>query len=296
MKATITQIQRFSVHDGPGIRTTVFMKGCNLRCLWCHNPETLSPKVQLEHFDARCVGCGKCAEVCPSGAASVKEGIYSRIDDNCRLCFTCEKVCVASALTVCGREFTVDEVVDTVLRDRKYYEKSGGGVTFSGGEALLRHEFVFECAKRLSDEGIHVAVETACNLPESVIREAAARFDLFMCDIKAMDSELHRRLTGVHNERILSNIALLASLGARILVRIPVAMTLNGTDENIRATADFMREHGLKNIELLKLHKLASHKYDALGIPMTHPDVPETTDADIERFYSLFGDGFVRGL
>jgi len=296
MKATITQIQRFSVHDGPGIRTTVFFKGCNLRCLWCHNPETLSPKIQLEHFSARCATCGKCAAVCPNHAISICDGVYRKDTSLCASCFECSKVCLTSALTVCGSEYTIDDVCETVLRDRKYYEKSSGGVTFSGGEPLLQSEFVFECVKKLKAEGIHCAVETANNLPESVVLDAISHFDLFMCDIKAMDCELHKKLTGVTNERILHNISLIAGSGKPVLIRVPVAMTLNGTVENLTATADFMRSVGLKNIELLKLHRLGEHKYDALGLPMTHPDVPETTDADIEEFYKIFSDGFIRGF
>jgi len=296
MKALITQIQRFSVHDGPGIRTTVFMKGCNLRCLWCHNPETLDPHVQMQHFASRCAGCGKCAEVCTHGATIVNKGIRVRDESKCVSCFECEKVCVNGALSVCGKEYSPDELCEILLKDRKYYEKSGGGVTFSGGEALLHHEFVFRCADMLKAEGIHCAVETASNLPESVITEAIKHFDLFMCDIKAIDSELHRQLTGVPNERILSNLRLLGRSGARVLVRIPVAMTLNGTDENIRSTAEFMKDAGLTHIELLKLHRLAEHKYDSLTMKYTHPDIPETTDADIERLYGFFGDGFVRGF
>jgi len=296
MDALITQIQRFSVHDGPGIRTTVFMKGCNLRCLWCHNPETLKPSEQMQHFASKCAGCGKCAEACGHGATVVKDGVYSRDLSKCVGCFECEKVCVNMALSLCGKRYSVDELCEILLKDRKYYIKSGGGVTFSGGEALLRPEYVFECADRLRSVGINCAIETAANVPEEVIRESVKHFDIFMCDIKAMDSELHRRITGVPNERILSNLRVLATLSDRILIRIPVAMTLNGTDENIAATAEFMKSAGLKNIELLKLHRLAEHKYDSLSMEYTHPDIPETTDADIERLYKLFDESFVCGM
>ena len=168
-------------------------------------------------------------------------------------------------------EYSVDDLCAVLVKDKKYYEKSGGGVTFSGGEPLLQHEFVFRCAEKLRENGIGSAVETASNVPERVIREAAEHFSHFMCDIKAIDSTLHKSLTGVTNERILENIRILASLDANILVRVPVAMGLNGTEENISATAQFMKENGLYQIELLKLHDLSEHKYNSLGLPITHP-------------------------
>lgn len=290
MQGRITQIQRFSVHDGPGIRTTVFMKGCNLRCIWCHNPETYAGKIELEYFANRCSHCGRCIDACVQGARTLRGELVCRDAARCISCFACEKACLSGALSICGKDYTPEELCDVLRRDVKYYRKSGGGVTFSGGEPLLQSEFVFHCAELLKAEGIDTAVETASNIPENVMKSAMDHFSLFMCDIKAMDPDLHRLLTGVSNERILSNIRLLAQNGARVLVRIPVAMSLNGTEDNIRATAQFMKENGLYNIELLKLHKLSEHKYDALDLEHTHPDVPETTDEDIEHFYGIFAD------
>ncbi|MBE6541793.1 MAG: glycyl-radical enzyme activating protein [Ruminococcaceae bacterium] len=286
----ITQIQRCSVHDGPGIRSTVFLKGCNLRCIWCHNPETYSGKIELQHFAAKCTLCGRCVDACPEHAREIDGGGIIYKNELCSHCFTCERNCLNSALQVCGKEYTVDELCGILVRDKKYYDKSGGGVTFSGGEPLLQHEYVFECARRLQEEGVSSAVETASNVPESVIRESVKHFSHFMCDIKAIDPTLHKSLTGVTNERILDNIRLLASLGTNILVRIPVAMGLNGTDENIAATARFMKENGLEQIELLKLHDLSEHKYNSLGLPITHPSGTEPTDSDIERFYTIIKD------
>jgi len=296
MTGRVTQVQRFSVHDGPGIRTTVFMKGCSLRCIWCHNPETYSPDVQLEFFANRCAGCGRCAAACPVGARRMEGGLSVRDREKCISCFACENACVNSALALCGQEYTVDALCDILMKDAKYYLGSGGGVTFSGGEPLLQPEFVLSCADRLREMGVDSAVETACNVPQSVMQAAVSRFCLFMCDIKAMDEDLHRRLTGAGNRQILANIRLLAEAGANVLVRIPVAMGLNGTEENIAATARFMKDAGLKRIELLKLHHLAGHKYAALGMEDTHPDVAETTDADIDRFYAIFRDILGEGL
>lgn len=296
MQGKITNIQRFSVHDGPGIRTTVFMKGCNLRCIWCHNPETYSHNSQLEYHKNKCTLCGRCISACPQGARSAVNGHVVRDTDKCISCFACENSCVNEALTVCGKDYTPNELCDILLRDKKYYIKSGGGVTFSGGEPLLQAPFVFACADILAEHGISCAVETASNLPEAVMEAALKHISLFLCDIKAMDCGLHRSLTGVPNERILANLRFLASANASVLLRIPVAMGLNGTEENIKATAAFMKEIGLYRIELLKLHNLSEHKFNALGLPLTHPNVPETTDQDLEYFYSLFrnvlGDRF----
>ena len=288
MQGRVIQIQCFSVHDGPGIRTTVFMKGCNLRCIWCHNPETYAVGRELQYFSNRCTGCGRCVSACTSGARLLLDGTAVRDKDKCKLCFACENACVNGALAVCGTEYSTEELCKILQKDIKYYQRSGGGVTFSGGEPLLQADFVFRCADILNASGIPVALETACNVPESVIQQAMQHAALLMCDIKAMDSALHKRLTGAGNEGILSNIRMLAAQGASVLIRIPVAMGLNGTEENIRATARFMKDNGLYRIELLKLHRLSDHKYAALGLPVTHPDVPETTDADIETFYGIF--------
>ena len=290
MKGVITQIQRFSVHDGPGIRTTVFMKGCNLRCIWCHNPETYSPGIQLQHFENRCGLCGKCADICPAGARNISGGNMKYDSASCTLCKKCESVCTSSAIEICGKEYSPIELCDTLIKDIKFYEKSGGGVTFSGGEPLLQYDFVFECVKILKEKDISCAVETALNVPAETVVHAAEHFDLFMCDIKAMDDNLHCNLTGVSNKRISENIRLLAGLKANMLIRVPVAVGLNGTDKNITETAGFMKELGLSQIELLKLHKLAEHKYTSLFMPFTFPDIPETTDADIERFYELINE------
>lgn len=289
MEGIVTQIQRFSVHDGPGIRTTVFMKGCNLRCIWCHNPETYSSKPEVEYFANKCTLCGRCVAACPTGRIRVENGKLVR-DGNCISCFACEDKCVNGATIVCGKRYTPQALCDILLKDVKYYQKSGGGVTFSGGEALLQSEFVFACVDILKNHGINCAVETASNVRADIIRTAAEKIDYFMCDVKAMDSDLHKRLTGVPNDVILKNIKLLSTLTKNILIRVPVAMTLNGTDENMRCTAKFMRDCGLRNIELLKLHHLAQHKYNALGIEEQYPDIPETTDDDIEHFYGVVNE------
>lgn len=287
MNGIVTNIQKFSLHDGPGIRTTVFMKGCNLRCIWCHNPETYSKDIEVEYYSNKCTGCSRCVNACGEGALSLVDGKIVRDRKKCVSCYNCEDKCVNGATVLCGKTYSPDELCAILLKDIKYYQKSGGGVTFSGGEPLLQSEFVFECVDILKSHGVHCAVETASNINSEIYQKAIEKFDYFMCDIKAMDSTLHKALTGVPNDRILSNLKALASSGKDALIRIPVAMTLNGTDENITATAQFMKECGFSAIELLKLHRLSDHKYNALDMDITHPNVPETTDADIEHFNEI---------
>ncbi len=278
----IFDIQRFSLHDGPGIRTAVFFSGCNLRCLWCHNPESHEMKPRLGYFVRACTLCGKCAEVCPAGAVKVGKDRLLFDRDVCASCFTCVGSCVSGARRVIGKRMSAAEVFDIAARDRQYYGKSGGGVTFTGGEPLLQLDFLTELLLLTRDAGIGTAVESALCVAGDSIGKIAPLTDLFMCDIKTMDDGLHRRMTGVSNLDILSSIRLLSRLGAEVLIRIPVMEGVNASTENMRLTADFLlNETGIRRVELLKLHTLAAHKYDALGIVDTLSDFRETDDGVI---------------
>ena len=188
----IFNIQRFSIHDGPGIRTTVFLSGCNLRCLWCHNPESQEMRPRLEYFANSCTLCGKCAEVCPAGAITINNVKLVFNKDLCGCCFTCIDYCVSEARRVSGKSMTAAEVFDIVLRDKPYYDKSGGGVTFSGGEPLLQPDFLLELLTLSHNAGINTAVESALCAGEETIKKTAPFVDLFMCDIKAMDDDIHK--------------------------------------------------------------------------------------------------------
>lgn len=275
----IFDIQRFSLHDGPGIRTSVFFSGCNLRCLWCHNPESHEMKPRLGYFVHACTLCGKCAEVCPAGAAAARNGRLEFNRGLCASCFACVGSCVSGARRVIGKRMSAAEVFDIAARDRKYYEKSGGGVTFTGGEPLLQLDFLTELLLLSRDAGIGTAVESALCVTGDSIRRIAPLTDLFMCDIKTMDGGLHKQMTGVSNLDILTNIRLLSRLGADVLIRIPVMEGVNASMENMRLIADFLlNETEIRRVELLKLHTLAAHKYDALGIVDTLSDFRETDD------------------
>ncbi|MHB1153130.1 MAG: glycyl-radical enzyme activating protein [Eubacteriales bacterium] len=263
----IFNIQRFSIHDGPGIRTTVFFSGCNLWCLWCHNPESQEMKPRLEYFANSCTLCGKCAEVCPAGAITVKNAELDFNKELCGGCFTCVDYCVSEARRVSGKPMTAAEVFDIVLRDKPYYDKSGGGVTFSGGEPLLQPDFLLELLTMSHNAGIHTAVESALCAGEDIIKNIAPFVGLFMCDIKAMNDNIHKKYTGVSNKKILSNIKLLSQLSADVLIRVPVIKTVNADIGNMRLMADFLiNQTKIRRVELLKFHMLAAHKYHALGI------------------------------
>ena len=217
----IFDIQRNSFVDGPGIRTTVFFKGCNLRCKWCHNPESQSFEKQMMFYKDKCTGCGKCREVCPNHLKK------------CDFCGKCELYCPADARKVCGREYTPAEVFAEVIKDKAFYDNSGGGVTFSGGECMLQLDFLCEILEKCKSAGIHTAVDTAGNVPWKSFEKILPFTDLFLYDIKAFGAELHRKGTGVSNELILENLKNLSGR-ADIIVRIPVIGGYNDNDEEIR--------------------------------------------------------------
>ena len=251
-KAMIFDIQRNSFVDGPGIRTTVFFKGCNLRCKWCHNPESQSFEKQMMFYKDKCTGCGKCREVCPNHLQS------------CDFCGKCELYCPADARKVCGREYTPAEVFAEVIKDKAFYDNSGGGVTFSGGECMLQLDFLCEILEKCKSAGIHTAVDTAGNVPWKSFEKILPVTDLFLYDIKAFGAELHRKGTGVSNELILENLKNLSGR-ADIIVRIPVIGGYNDNDEEIRQIADFLKQIKIIKAELLPYHAMGEHKYTALG-------------------------------
>ena len=263
----ISDIQRFSIHDGPGIRSTVFFKGCNLRCFWCHNPETLALRPELQFYPDRCIGCGACLEACPHGAHVLLDGQRVFRRDLCQGCGTCAQTCYAQALVLVGKRMTVDEVMAEVLRDRPFYETSGGGVTLSGGEPLLQVEFAAALLARCQAEGLHTAIETAAQVPWERLAKVLPVTDLVMMDIKLMDPVRHREATGADNARILDNARRLAQVGVPLIVRTPIVPGVNDNEADVAAIAAFVAElpHVLY-YELLPFHPMAAGKYASLGI------------------------------
>ena len=253
MTATIFDIERSSFVDGPGIRTTVFFKGCNLRCAWCHNPESQNIKPELAFFESRCIGCGKCREKCPHALSS------------CDLCGTCTIYCPSGARTVYGKEMEVDEIIEEILKDRAFYEASGG-VTFSGGECMLQIDVLEALLKRCKECGIHTAVDTAGHVPYEFFERILPYTDLFLYDVKCFDKEKHKQYTGVDNERILDNLKQLLKSNAPLWIRIPTIPTVNADEGEMRAIKAFLDDCGTPlKIELLPYHSMGEGKALALG-------------------------------
>ena len=260
----VFNIQRMSIHDGPGIRTTVFLKGCPLRCAWCHNPESQSSESELAYHTSRCVGCGLCVKNCPVGALSLSKDRIVKNASKCIHCLRCAEVCPYQAWEVYGYDIDADTLVESCLKDKAYYDKTNGGVTFSGGEPLEQADFVAACASALKGQGVRIAVETACFGSETHLKQLAEVTDLFMVDLKVMDGQMHQKWIGAPVAPILSNIRLLARSGADVLIRIPVVSGCNDSPSNMEATADFLlSDTSFRRIELLKMHKLAENKYDS---------------------------------
>jgi pyruvate formate lyase activating enzyme len=267
IKGRIFNIMRFSTHDGPGIRTTVFLKGCPLACWWCHNPENWGHVPAVVYIKDRCTGCGACVAACPHQALSLTaEGV---LDDpgRCRGCGACVAACPAEARESTGRTIGVDELLQTVERDTPFYDQSGGGVTFSGGEPLAQPEFLMAALASCGRAGIHRAVDTSGYAEADVVRRAARLADLFLYDLKVMDPEAHRRCTGVDNARILGNLRFLSEAGAEVVVRMPLVPGVNDDPANIAATGEFLaglpRRHP---VDLLPYHDTARAKYTRLGL------------------------------
>lgn len=262
--AAIFDISRNSYVDGPGIRTTVFFKGCNLHCAWCHNPESQSAAPQMMFHKNKCTKCGKCREKCPNSL------------EKCTLCGNCTIYCPHGAREICGREYTVDEVLSTILKDKSLYDTSHGGVTFSGGECMLQIDFLFEILKACKENGIHTAVDTAGFVPYGYFERISPYTDLFLYDIKCFDNEKHRRYTGVENTLIFENLKKLLTASTPLWVRIPIIPTVNDTAEEMRKIKEYISSCGKpEKIELLSYHAMGEHKYEALGMKLhsfTAPD------------------------
>jgi len=283
---TIFDIQRGSYVDGPGIRTVVFFKGCNLDCAWCHNPESKSAAAQLLFYQSRCIGCGRCRKVCKSDA--VRED-FTVDAEKCTLCGKCTIVCHPDAKSICGEPADADKIMAKIKKDAPYFEGSGGGVTFSGGECMLQPELLAELLKRCKAEGIHTAVDTAGNVPWERFDAILPYTDLFLYDFKHNDDEKHRAGTGVSNRRILANLEkLLEHCPERVIVRIPIIPGFNDDAESLAAIGRWLGAHNRpKFIEPLAYHKLGEHKAEALGKPAFIADAP-SADAFLQMKQILF--------
>lgn len=269
----VTRIQRLSIHDGPGIRTTLFFKGCNFRCKWCHNPETWSFKRQVERVAIRCIGCMACVSVCKTNALqSVTRKILFSPSD-CVACGSCISVCPVHAMNMVGMEVSVDDLIGELQKDIPYFEESGGGVTLSGGEPFMQFSFVKKFLQRCRVEGISTAMETNLSAPPDQVRMLIPLVDWWMCDLKLADEEAHRQWTGWSNSRTISNLRMLGDLGVPVIVRTPVVPGVNDSNTEIESICNIVKEiKSLKYYELLGFHTLGADKFTFMGIDNPMPN------------------------
>jgi pyruvate formate lyase activating enzyme len=291
VKGMIFDIKRFAIHDGPGIRTTVFFKGCPLHCLWCHNPEGIDRHFEMIVRSSRCSQCYLCLEVCPLGAISKNSGPVAIDRTKCDLCGKCLDVCTYDALEIAGRRVSVQDVIDEVERDRIFYEQSGGGATLSGGEPLAQPKFCEAILSELNERNIPAALDTSGLAPWPSLWRCAAKADLILYDVKMIDNERHQKYTGVSNKRILENLRALAAAKKNIIIRIPVAAGVNDDDGNIRATIEFVRGlKTVKRVDLLRYHKGGQEKYKNLGKTACFEIFEPPSEARMEGIRRAFGD------
>lgn len=289
----ITNIQKFSIHDGDGIRTTVFFKGCPLKCEWCHNPETQRFEREMQVDREKCTGCGTCQAVCPAGAVHMEDGQSVLDAAACTLCGKCVNFCPAGLREIVGQEYPVRELVRELMKDQMFYEESGGGVTFSGGEVMaMDMDFVLAVARELKKQGVTLTIDTCGYVPYERFQMLLPYVDTFLYDVKVMDPELHKKYIGTDNSLILDNLVRLARDGARIYIRIPTVKEVNGNEQNMRETIAFLQEYDIHpaQVNLLPYHDTGSGKYRKLDMEYKGTDLHAPEREEMEALAALFVD------
>jgi len=292
MRPLIFDIKRYAINDGPGIRLTIFFKGCPLNCRWCHNPESISSQAQKMFAAGKCIGCGECVRVCPLQACELTTEGIGTDRERCNLCGNCASVCPTLATEVSGRTQSVDELMQIITKERPFFDQSGGGVTVSGGEPLLYPEFLRDILDACGSQGIHRCIDTSGLAKTDILLDIAQRTELFLYDLKLMDCEKHKRWTGVGNELILHNLQILAATGAAICIRIPLITGINADAANLVSTAEFIA--GLpgakKSVNLLPFHNIAQGKDQKLGHKRNLTLLSEPTAAEQQQAIDIFSD------
>lgn len=287
-KGIVTDIQHYSVHDGPGIRTLVFLKGCPLRCKWCSNPETQAAGYELGYNEANCIRCGTCVKVCPEKAIELTETGIKIDRERCTLCFRCQEACPTGALRRFGYSKSMEEVMEEVEKDRIFYEYSGGGITLSGGECLTQKEFTLELLKTSKEMGINTAIETTGYANWAVLQEIAGFVDYILYDLKHVDSEKHKAMTGVSNTVIVENLQRLVKTGFKPIIRIPVIPGYNDDRDTVSKFIQLMKDLKLDTVHLLPLHHLGKNKYRQLDREYFFKELITPTREEMEKIKDLF--------
>ena len=287
MNSLIFDIQRFCVYDGPGIRTTVFFKGCNMRCAWCHNPESYSLEPELLYRADKCTACGACAAACPNGAHAVTDGVHTFLREKCTACGACAAVCPNTAVELSGKVMTVDEVMKVIDKDAKYYKSSKGGVTFSGGEASLHFGLLKEIMERCKEKGYHTALETNGLIPRARLEALLPLTDLFLFDCKHTDSAAHEKWTGVPAELVWETLSVLDEAGANVILRCPVIPGINDTDEHFAAIRDMKERYScIQQVEIMSYHDIGKGKWEALGKEYSLADI-KTVSPELKHTWEV---------
>ena len=278
---TVFNIQRMSVNDGPGIRTIVFLKGCPLRCLWCHNPESQSPRPELFYVPSRCIGCGECENVCKNKVHAFKDGVHTIDRTSCSVCGECVRECVG-ALEISGKAMTAGEAIDEVKKDRLFYDKSGGGLTVSGGEPTFQPDFTRAILTLARESGVNTCIETAGFCTPDVIKSLVPLVDLFLFDIKETDAARHKEYTGAPLEPILNNLKSIDAMGASTVLRCPVIPGLNDREEHfaaIGALAESLKN--VRGVDIMAYHPLGESKAESIGRKYPMEDIPLPDDETV---------------
>ena len=288
IKACIFNIQKYSIHDGPGIRTVVFFKGCPLSCLWCSNPESQDPKIQIVCDKATCAQCLHCIDVCPKKAISLSNNHIEIDSSTCISCFTCKNSCPNKALSVEGEFLTLSQVMKEIMKDEMFYEESNGGVTLSGGEVLMQHEFASQLLKLLKEKSIHTAIETTGYTSNEIFSEFIKNVDLLLFDMKHYDREKHFKATNVYNDLIIENLKIAIDSGKEVIIRIPVIPSINSSLEDAKGFCKLLKSVNAKKVNLLPFHQFGQKKYTHLNKPYAFENTQQLHEEDLLDYKNIF--------
>lgn len=284
----VMNIQKYSIHDGPGIRTTVFLKGCPLNCWWCHNPESQKSNPEIMFFKEKCKSCGLCLKMCPQKAIEFVDGYPVTNEGKCNLCGKCTDFCTSNAREIIGKEMTVKDLMKEIIKDEAFYDESNGGVTFSGGEPLMHADYLNDILRACKNRGIHTTIDTSGYTDWSQFEKIIDNTDLFLFDIKHMDNEKHFKYMGVGNTVILENLKKLSERGSNIYIRMPIIAGVNDDDKNIDAAVDFISKLNIIHVNLLPYHKMGMDKYVRLNKKYKLSGLEKPSDEVMDKIADKF--------